>query len=224
MNYGSDYKRTGHSEQDSSGRESHSTYSTAGRKWPQEARRIADEMERRKTVVQERLSQPSRSSSGRNKGWIVAVVVVGAIALVGWGIKAAGDLFTGSPERDPRLKAIQERSQDVESLAKTSPVTETPIEQVPSIQEAAPAPVQAQAADVGRKADTLWLPSPSLPDSVASKKLRVRIVLDPMHKGQPITYVSKDSVWLLMRVNADSAKAYRSIRAYIDIAGNLVIK
>lgn len=228
MNYGSDHKRSGNDTDlgASSGRECHTSYSTAARKWPQEARKIADEMERRKTVVQERMSQPERSAMGRNRGWIVAAVVIGAIGLVGWGVKVAGDLFAGSPEKDPRFKAIQERSQDVEILAKSAPMPVPPVQPKARVvaEKPAPAPVQEQKAVVERKSDTIWLPAPNLPDSVALKRLRVRIVLDPLHKDAPITYVSKDSVWLLMRVNADSAKAYRSMRAYIDVAGNLVIR
>jgi hypothetical protein len=72
--------------------------------------------------------------------------------------------------------------------------------------------------------ETLWFPQPSVPDDVAKKKLRTRLVLDPNHTGPAVRYVSRDSTWLLMRASKDSAASLRNVRAYIDTAGQLVVQ
>ncbi len=219
MNHSPDLKRgTGYGAQ--GGRETQANCSSASRKWPHEASKIAEALELRKTQIQERMSRVSDSSSRGKRAWIVVCVIVVCVIAAVWGLRAAKDLIVDSPERDPRLKAIQEGSREVENLAKavSSPEVETETKQV------AVPPAPAGVPELGRKADTVWLPAPVVPDSVARKTLRSRIVADPAHKGVPITYISKDSVWLLMRIEKDSVTAYRSIRPYIDHSGNLIMR
>jgi hypothetical protein len=185
-------------------------------KWPQESRKIREALNRNTEEIETALVKGylySHKKKGK-AGWmigsgilflaILAVLYFFKVRLTENKIKENAEVVS--------VSAISENGEEIKSDTASNRTAEK--EKTVKVNISKPSPA---------KCETLWLNSPLVADSLMKKSLKVRLILDPEHKGEAKYFVNSDSTWILMRAPADSSKSLRKVGAYINFNNELVI-